>query len=303
MAFESEESVVQLTSQATSANEPTPPAADTASESSRLRGRRGGRRPFRRSRWAAYAVLLVALTGVGSAYGLATSRSGVAAVGDPSQQVSLGRALYLQGCSSCHGAAAQGGQDAPSLIGVGAAAVDFQVSTGRMPLKIQGAQAERKPPRYTPEQIGELAAYVASLAPGPAIPGKEQYTPAEADIGYGGNLFRTNCSSCHNFVGAGGALADGKHAPALNDATNQQIYEAMLTGPGTMPVFGEKQLTPQEKQDIIAYLNQMKATPDPGGANLGRSGALAEGLVAFLGGMTVLAGFAMWIGARAKRAA
>jgi ubiquinol-cytochrome c reductase cytochrome c subunit len=248
-------------------------------------------------------VLLVALMGVGSAYGFATSRSGVAAVGDPSQQVEAGRALYLQGCSSCHGTAAQGGTDAPSLIGVGAAAVDFQVSTGRMPLKNQGAQAERKPARYTPEQIADLAAYVASLAPGPAIPGKDQYTPTEPDIGYGGNLFRTNCSSCHNFVGAGGALADGKHAPALYDATDKEIYEAMLTGPGTMPVFGDKQLTAQEKQDIIAYLNQMKAVPDPGGANLGRSGAVAEGLVAFLAGMTVLAGVAMWIGARAKRAA
>ena len=304
MAFESEESVVELTSQATPANEPTPPPADQAATTGAARGAGlRNRRPFRRSRWAGYAVLLVALTGVGSAYGLATSRSGVAAVGDPSQQITAGRALYLQGCSSCHGAAAQGGQDAPSLIGVGAAAVDFQVSTGRMPLKIQGAQAERKPSRYTPEQIDQLAAYIASLAPGPAIPGKEQYTPSQPDIGYGGNLFRTNCSSCHNFVGAGGALADGKHAPSLNDATDKQIYEAMLTGPGTMPVFGDKQLTPQEKQDVIAYLNQMKATPDPGGANLGRSGAVAEGLVAFLAGMTVLAGVAMWIGARAKRAA
>jgi ubiquinol-cytochrome c reductase cytochrome c subunit len=298
MANEPEESVVELTSGATPASEPAQPSArPTGSKPARRRS------PFRRSRWAAYAVLLVALMGVGSAYGFATSRSGVAAVGDPSQQVEAGRALYLQGCSSCHGTAAQGGTDAPSLIGVGAAAVDFQVSTGRMPLKNQGAQAERKPARYTPEQIADLAAYVASLAPGPAIPGKDQYTPTEPDIGYGGNLFRTNCSSCHNFVGAGGALADGKHAPALYDATDKEIYEAMLTGPGTMPVFGDKQLTAQEKQDIIAYLNQMKAVPDPGGANLGRSGAVAEGLVAFLAGMTVLAGVAMWIGARAKRAA
>jgi ubiquinol-cytochrome c reductase cytochrome c subunit len=289
--------VVELTSVATPASGPAQPGGPTDEKPTRRR------RPFRRSRWAAYAVLLVALTGVGSAYGFATSRNGVAAIGDPSQQVEAGRALYLQGCSSCHGAAAQGGSDAPSLIGVGAAAVDFQVSTGRMPLKTQGAQAERKQARYTPEQIADLAAYVASLAPGPAVPGKDQYTPTEPDIAYGGNLFRTNCSSCHNFVGAGGALADGKHAPSLQDATDKEIYEAMLTGPGTMPVFGDKQLTAQDKQDIIAYLNEMKATPDPGGANLGRSGAVAEGLVAFLAGMTVLAGVAMWIGARAKRAA
>lgn len=200
--------------------------------------------------------------------------------------------------------AAEGGTDAPSLIGVGGAAVDFQVSTGRMPLQQAGAQAERKPVRYTSDQIAELAAYVASLGPGPSVPGAQDYTPTSgADMGLGGNLFRTNCSSCHNFVGAGGALADGKFAPSLVDATDKQIYEAMLTGPGTMPLFSDKQLTTQEKQDIIAYVQGMKAEPDPGGANLGRSGAVAEGLVAFLAGIGVLGGVAMWIGARAKRAA
>jgi ubiquinol-cytochrome c reductase cytochrome c subunit len=247
--------------------------------------------------------LLAALFGVGSVYGLATSRPGAAAVGDPNQQVANGQALYLQGCSSCHGLAAQGGAEAPSLIGVGAAAVDFQVSTGRMPLKREGAEAMPKPQRYTAQQIAELSAYIASLAPGPAIPGQEQYTPgSKVDIGNGGNLFRTNCSSCHNFVGAGGALAEGKSAPDLGNATDKEIYEAMITGPGTMPVFADTQLTQQEKQDIIAYVRNVQTEPNPGGAGLGRSGALAEGLVAFLAGIGVLAGTAMWIGARAKRA-
>jgi ubiquinol-cytochrome c reductase cytochrome c subunit len=285
MSSTSKESVVALTSLATPANRP--PTTRRA----------------RRRRWAGYAVLILALIGVGSGYGFVTSGSGVAAVGDPSQQVLAGKALYLQGCSSCHGIAAEGGADAPSLIGVGAAAVDFQVSTGRMPMKQQEAQAVRKPSPYTSDQIAQLAAYVASLAPGPAIPGKDQYTPSNSDMGLGGNLFRTNCASCHNFVGAGGALADGKSAPALTDATDKQIYEAMLTGPGTMPAFSDQQLTAQEKQDIIAYVQGLKNEPDPGGANLGRSGAVAEGLVAFLAGIAVLGGVAMWIGARAKRAA
>jgi ubiquinol-cytochrome c reductase cytochrome c subunit len=260
------------------------------------------RTPRRHRKWAGYGVLLIALVGVGSVYGLAT-KSGSAAVGDPSQQISAGKALFLQGCSSCHGVAAQGGVDAPSLIGVGAAAVDFQVSTGRMPLQQQGAQAQQKPSRYTPDEIAELAAYVASLGPGPAIPAADQYTPSsKTDMGLGGNLFRTNCSSCHNFVGAGGALANGKYAPSLMNATEKQMYEAMVTGPGTMPVFSDKQLTVQDKQDIIAFLQQMKVEPDPGGANLGRSGAVAEGLVAWLAGIGGIAGVAMWIGARARKA-
>jgi ubiquinol-cytochrome c reductase cytochrome c subunit len=265
-----------------------------------------GKRPRasrRRRRIASYAVIVFGLVGVGSAYGFVTARPGVAAAGDPSQEVREGKALYLQGCSSCHGLAAEGGTDAPSLIGVGAAAVDFQVSTGRMPLQQQEAEARRKPVKYTPEEISQLAAYVGSLASGPSIPTKDKYTPTDADMALGGNLFRTNCSSCHNFTGEGGALAYGKSAPSLHKATDLQLYEAMLTGPGTMPVFGDKQLTPTQKQDIIAYVQGMKSTPDPGGFNLGRSGAVAEGLVGWLGGIAVLAGVAMWIGARARKAA
>jgi ubiquinol-cytochrome c reductase cytochrome c subunit len=261
------------------------------------------RRPGRhRRRLAGYAVIAGSLLGVGTAYGFVTEQPGVAEAGNPSQEVLQGKALYLQGCSSCHGLAAEGGTDAPSLIGVGAAAVDFQVSTGRMPLQQQEAEARRKPPRYTAAETAEIAAFVAALAPGPAVPSKDMYTPSDANMALGGNLFRTNCSSCHNFTGEGGALAYGRSAPSLHQATDQQIYEAMLTGPGTMPVFGDRQLTTMQKQDIIAYVEGMKAEPDPGGFNLGRSGAVAEGLVAWLAGIGVLAGVAMWIGARARRA-
>jgi ubiquinol-cytochrome c reductase cytochrome c subunit len=257
----------------------------------------------RRRRLASYAMLTFALVGVGSAYAFVTAPSGEAAAGNPSQQVLAGKDLYLQGCSSCHGLAAEGGTDAPSLVGVGAAAVDFQVSTGRMPLAQQDAQAVRKPSAYTQAEVDELAAYVATFGPGPAVPNADQYTPTDADEALGGNLFRTNCSSCHNFVGAGGALAYGKFAPSLDKATDKQIYEAMLTGPGTMPIFSDKQLTSSQKQDIISYVEGIKKEPDPGGAaNLGRQGAVAEGVVAFVAGIGGLAAVAMWIGARARRA-
>ena len=83
--------------------------------------------------------------------------------------VEKGRQLYLEGCSSCHGLQAQGTQSGPTLIGVGAAAVDFQVSSGRMPLAQPGAQAPTKPSSYSEEDVAAMAAYVASLAPGPAI--------------------------------------------------------------------------------------------------------------------------------------
>jgi quinol---cytochrome-c reductase cytochrome c subunit len=274
-----------------------------ATHPGRFRLRRKKRPGGRRRRLAAYGVLLFGLLAVGSAYSVFTARGGDAATGDPSAQVLHGKALFLQGCSSCHGLGAEGSSSAPSLIGVGAAAVDFQVSTGRMPLAQEGAQAEQKPTRYTPDEIAALAAYVASLGPGPAVPDKSTYTPsAKSDIAFGGELFRTNCSACHNFTGQGGGLAYGKHAPSLVPADDRQIYEAMLTGPGTMPVFSDKQLTPEQKQDIIAYVQTMKKEPDPGGFNLGRVGPVTEGAVAWFAGMTALAGAAMWIGAKAKKA-
>jgi ubiquinol-cytochrome c reductase cytochrome c subunit len=256
----------------------------------------------RRKTLAGYAVLLIALLALGGTYAVVTAQHGTAASGDPSLAVKKGRALYLQGCSSCHGLSAQGGSKAPSLIGVGAAAVDFQVGTGRMPLAQEGAQAMPKPPKYTQEEIDQLAAYIASLAPGPAIPAPDQLNYKDADIATGGNLFRTNCSACHNFVGAGGALTGGKRAPALTSTSAKHLYEAMLTGPGNMPVFADPQLTEQEKLDIIAYVKHVGAQPDPGGFGLGRVGPVTEGIVIWVVGIGALIGVAIWLGARVKKA-
>ena len=93
-----------------------------------------------------------------------------------------------------------------------------------------------------------FAAWVASLAPGPAIPSAEQLDFADADVAEGGVLFRINCAQCHQAAGGGGALTQGKYAPSLMDATPQEIYEAMLTGPQNMPVFSDETLPVEEKQ-------------------------------------------------------
>ena len=189
---------------------------------------------------------------------------------------------------------------APSLIGAGAAAVDFQVSTGRMPLKENDAEAPRKPPVFTRQEIDALAAYVASLGGGPAIPSDQQDTTAGTDTGLGQSLFNANCAQCHNYSGAGGALTFGKYAPALTQATNRQIYEAMLTGPEAMPVFNDTTLPPTAKRDIIAYVTQTRAEANPGGFSLGRIGPTTEGLVAWLGGIGALVLAAMWITAKRR---
>ncbi len=256
----------------------------------------------RRRPVAGYAVVLLGLIAVGGGYAALTAQDSANATAPPGSQTQIvrGRTLFQQNCSSCHGLEAQGTSAAPSLIGVGAAAVDFQVSTGRMPLKESGPQAPRKPPTLTPDQTHAIAAYIQSLGGGPAIPSAEQVSTRGADPAVGQELFTANCSQCHNFVGAGGALTYGKYAPALTQSTPTQIYEAMVTGPEAMPVFNDTTITPSEKRDIIAYVTKTRSETNPGGFSLGRIGPVTEGLVAWLAGIGGLVLAAIWITAKRR---
>lgn len=241
------------------------------------------------------ARLAGALVLVGTLYaGFAPGSQATADTRAPSaQDVAAGKALYETSCISCHGRNAQGVQDrGPSLIGVGPAAVEFQVGTGRMPLARQDAQAERKPPLFDAEQTRQLGAYIESLGGGPAVPDQSL---AGGDVAEGGALFRVNCSSCHAFGAGGGALSSGKFAPGLQDSTDRQIYAAMLTGPQNMPVFGDNQLNFEEKKAIIAYIQTLQTDVDQGGWGLGRLGPVPEGLAIFLIGMVALVFTTLWI--------
>ena len=259
----------------------------------------------RRHPAAGYAVVVFVLLLIGTAYAVVTS--GTAAASPPgaanSAQIAEGRNLFLTNCSSCHGQFGEGQAGvAPSLIGVGAAAVDFQVSTGRMPGAEQTAQQDRKPPKLNSSQTHAVAAYIQSLGGGPPIPSAAQVSTNGATIGLGQQLFVADCAACHNFVGAGGSLTYGKYAPALTASTPTQIYEAMLTGPEAMPVFNDLTITPQEKRDIIAYVTTVRSEPNPGGFSLGRIGPVTEGLVAFLGLLLFMVLAALWITAKHGKA-
>ena len=249
----------------------------------------------RRRPAAGYAALLLGLVVVGLLYGALTRTSAQAAPTTAQQDIANGQALFEATCSSCHGLDAQGTAQAPSLIGAGAAAVYFQMSTGRMPAKEVGAENERKPVTFTDQQIYQIADYVASLGGGPAIPTAEQVSTEGANTALGQQLFSANCSQCHGFAGAGGALTYGKDAPPLTQSTPTQIYTAMLTGPESMPVFSDGALSPSAKRDIIAYITQTRVEPNPGGVSLGRTGPITEGLVIWLGGLGFLVLIAMWI--------
>ncbi len=189
-------------------------------------------------------------------------------------------------------------------MGVGAAAVDFQVGTGRMPAQQPGAQIPAKKVIYSQAEIDQLAAYIASLGAGPAIPTKNEYGPEGSDIAKGGELFRTNCAQCHNFTGKGGALTHGKFAPSLEGVAPKHIYEAMQTGPQNMPSFPDTTLSSKNKKDIIAYLNAVNGdnTESPGGLELGGLGPVSEGLFAWIFGLGALIAVAVWVAARTAKA-
>jgi ubiquinol-cytochrome c reductase cytochrome c subunit len=259
----------------------------------------------RRHPLAAVVVLLLALAATGGLYA-AFAPAGKAQADETAQSLGIteGQKLYSVGCASCHGAGGQGSSDGPSLVGVGAAAVDFQVGTGRMPAQQPGSQIPRKKVIYTQAEIDQMAAYIASLGAGPVIPTKNQVSPEGADIAKGGELFRTNCAQCHNFTGKGGALTHGKYAPSLEGVDPKHIYEAMQTGPQNMPSFPDTTLTEKNKQDIIAYLDAVNGddTESPGGLELGGLGPVSEGLFGWVFGLGTLVAVAVWVAARTAKA-
>lgn len=254
----------------------------------------------RRRPWVAVALLGSALLVVGGGYAAVNSTVPAEAAMGSQTQVEEGKRLFLEGCSSCHGLQAQGTAYGPSLLGVGAASVSFQVGTGRMPMAAPGAQAPAKEAIYTEEEIAAMSAWVASLAPGPAIPTAQQIDFADADVAMGGVLFRINCAQCHQAAGGGGALTGGKYAPSLMNSTPQEIYEAMLTGPQNMPIFSDDTLPVEDKQAIIAYIDALQQAPSPGGMSLGRLGPVVEGLFMWTAVFVALIAAAVWIGIKAR---
>jgi ubiquinol-cytochrome c reductase cytochrome c subunit len=268
----------------------------------------------RRGPLAGLSVLLLGLLMMG---GLYTAFSPAQAQQQPSDDelVAEGRELFLVNCSSCHGLNGEGvrsgdgdTQLGPSLVGVGAAAVDFQVGTGRMPMAQPGQQAPRKKVVFDQDEIDAMAAYVASLGPGPAVPDESDYSieglseeERAAAVVRGGQIFLTNCTACHNFTGSGGAMPRGGYAPEILGVEPRYVYQAMLTGPQSMPNFSNGNLSPEAKRDVIAYLQSIEENPDYGGFGMGGLGPVAEGMYAWIVGVGLLVGAAVWISARTTR--
>jgi ubiquinol-cytochrome c reductase cytochrome c subunit len=261
----------------------------------------------RRRHPAAIALLiLVGLLIMGGAYSFIAPKDANASTAVATASVEEGKQLFLGNCASCHGTNAQGTDSGPSLVGVGAAAVDFQVGTGRMPMAKPEVQAPRNDVKFDEDQIASLAAFVATLGPGPAIPDEEFTTVIEPGtpennhaIAEGGEIFRVNCAMCHNFAGAGGALTRGKYAPAIQEVEPRHIYSAMVTGPQSMPVFSDTNLSPEAKQKVISYLKAQEQATNIGGMSLGNLGPVSEGFFAWVFMLGILIAAAVWLGKKA----
>lgn len=235
------------------------------------------------------AIAAVALT-AGASSPVATPTSRPAATDD--ELVARGEELYLTDCVSCHGVAGAGTDLGLPLLTSGEAAADFYLRTGRMPLAQPAPQPPGKPRAYDNDEIEALVAYVGSIGSGPGIP---DIDPSRGDLQEGAELFLSNCAACHNSSAIGGALSGGNYAPSLQHTDTEQIGEAMRIGPGEMPLFGPDVFTDQQVNSIVRYVKYLHAPEDPGGFDLGYTGPVPEGFVAFLFGLGGLIVLARWI--------
>ncbi len=238
---------------ATGADPDEAPRPDRASSS--LGARRRPRRAVWRRRFASGVVLLIALIGMGGAYALFATSSGAHTATSTAADVAAGQQLYEVSCITCHGNEPAGCQRTRTVadrrrrrrrVLPGRAPAGCQRPAGRP----DGAQGGRSSPRADQPARG--------LRPGerrrPGTPDRQSARQRRSASANGGDLFRLNCASCHGFAGAGGATVRRQVRAHAQDATDSQIYAAMLTGPQNMPVFSDNQLTSDEKRAIIDYI-------------------------------------------------
>ncbi|MGH3001700.1 MAG: c-type cytochrome, partial [Gaiellaceae bacterium] len=250
----------------------------------------------------------------------AAARGAAPPGGQPTSKLVLrGWHLYGQNCLACHGMDARGNTHgppdrigagprraqiqqqglAPSLWGVGAAAADFYLRTGYMPLPRNGIQPRRARVTFSEPQLRGLIAFVASLGHGPAVPTPH---PESGSISQGMKLFTDNCAGCHQIAAQGGYVT-GATPPALEDDTSTQIAEAVRIGPYVMPSFSKKKISDHQLDSLITYVNYTKHADNRGGWSLGTIGPVPEGLVTWFIAIAFIVAVCMAVGRRLKHGA
>jgi ubiquinol-cytochrome c reductase cytochrome c subunit len=234
------------------------------------------------------AAAPIVIAGAFLAWMLVAAPAGAAAT----EPAADGPNLYLVHCAMCHGADGAGVTDrGPSLLHEGRASADFALRTGRMPLADSEVQPSRGPVRFSETEIRALVDYVGEIGDGPDIPVIDASGGSLAD---GARLFRLNCAACHVASGAGAAIGTGGIAPSLMESTPTQVGQAVLIGPGAMPVFGA--MTEQDLDDLAAYVTHLQDENTTGATSLGGVGPVAEGLAAWAIGLGAIVALTRWIG-------
>jgi ubiquinol-cytochrome c reductase cytochrome c subunit len=222
----------------------------------------------------------------------------------------LGEQLYAGNCLSCHGVAGRANVSTqpdtgasmiqelgPPLRGVGAQAADFYLSTGYMPLNSARDQPIRHASPFSSRERQALVSYVASLGGGPPVPRPQ---PEHGDVASGRELFTEHCAGCHQVVAEGGIMTGAK-APPLKSATPVQVAEAVRIGPYVMPKFSTRDISDDELNSIIAYVEYTKDPQDAGGWGISHLGPFPEGMVTWFLAAAVLVGTCLAIGKRGVR--
>lgn len=237
-------------------------------------------------------ALPIACVAAAAAFALGEPGTGRAVVPDPEPDLELGAELYTTQCANCHGVGYDGVEGrGPSLLVEGTASADFVLRTGRMPLASPTMQAQRGPVRYSEEEIRSLVAFVGVIGDGPDIPDVDT---SLGDVAEGGELYRLNCAACHVASLAGAPIGGGRQAPSLDDSTPTQVGEAIVAGPGAMPVFGALELA--DVNSIAAYVEALNDQDTTGTSSFGGAGPVAEGLAAWLLALVPLVALTRWIG-------
>lgn len=251
------------------------------------------RHPSRTRRAAGLLVVLgavLSLAVLGGPAGAAPGDPGSSS-GDPAH----GLVLFQASCAGCHGQQGEGSPRGPSLVGVGEAAVDFYLQTGRMPLAQEQDQAQPGSPSFSQPDIADLVAFVGSLGGGPGIP-----DVSPGDLGLGRELFLQNCAACHGASGAGFTQVGGRYAPSLLDSDPTQVAEAVRVGPLLMPEYPQTVFDAHQLDSIVTYVQQLRDLHNRGGWGIARLGPTTETVVGFAG-LALLLVLIRLLGKRAGR--
>ncbi len=199
---------------------------------------------------------------------------------EPNPPPSYGKQLYITSCATCHGSNFNGTAKGPPLRGVGMAAVDFYLVTGRMPAAVPWLEVGHRGQQLPSGDIRAIEAYLAPVAGDPQIP----IVTTGGNRERGRQLYALNCEHCHGVQGNGGAFGGLEFIPSLHLASITQVAEAIRIGPGDMPRFGDHQITQTDLNDIATHVNALQTNLDaPEPPPFRTSGPVPEGAIGWLG--------------------